>query len=357
MRTKTQPGRLKDESEQHSIILGSSPWPLWSRWWAKHWIALLLITASAATTPTADTLNGLLIFQLSLGNTTNACWIEIGFLGLNAAETAELEVWREMSVNQRSYVEAQCAMPRKEKWYLQNIEKIMIKTPSHGFECQGINSPSRNPVFSISQSGWHRHSCSSKASRIIVLKWLPFHNIDRRCILSLGVRRRQGQSWGHQKRRFISNFWNENCLERLPKAADERGKPANLFRRPASLAPQCLRVPSTSARAHLSYCEKARRGKGDCLSLTLVTNLKDWPENFMFLLALMRRILRILHFIAEFQQSIFDIIEPSWWGFAIASCRANGWHGDRKEVAGEDREKWGIMIPSTEIFKKRTKAP
>lgn len=59
---------------------------------------------------------------------------------------------------------------------------------------------------------------------------------------------------------------------------------------------------------------------------TLVANLKNRPENLVFLLSLVRRILCVLHFIAKLQQGIFYVVEACWWGFAIAAC-AYGRHG------------------------------
>lgn len=38
----------------------------------------------------------------------------------------------------------------------------------------------------------------------------------------------------------------------------------------------------------------------------------------MLLLALMRRVFRVFHLVAEFQQGIFDIVKALWRGFAIA---------------------------------------
>lgn len=52
---------------------------------------------------------------------------------------------------------------------------------------------------------------------------------------------------------------------------------------------------------------------------TLVTDLEYRPENFIFLLSFMRRILSILHLIAELQQGIFNVVEAGGWWFAIAS--------------------------------------
>jgi hypothetical protein len=56
-----------------------------------------------------------------------------------------------------------------------------------------------------------------------------------------------------------------------------------------------------------------------------MTYLKYRPEDLMSFLALMRRILRIFHFIGEFQERVFDVVEAFGWGFAVARG-ADGWH-------------------------------
>lgn len=55
-------------------------------------------------------------------------------------------------------------------------------------------------------------------------------------------------------------------------------------------------------------------------ALTLMANLENGPEHLMFLLALMRCIFGVLHFIAEFQEGVFDVIEACWGWLAIARC-------------------------------------
>lgn len=54
--------------------------------------------------------------------------------------------------------------------------------------------------------------------------------------------------------------------------------------------------------------------------LTLMANLENGPEHLVLLLALMRCIFGIFHFIAEFQECVFDVIEACWGWFAIARC-------------------------------------
>jgi hypothetical protein len=67
---------------------------------------------------------------------------------------------------------------------------------------------------------------------------------------------------------------------------------------------------------------------------TLMVDLEDGPEYLMPLLAFVRSILGVFHFIAEFQQRVFDVLKAIGWGFAIAGC-ADRWHisrdGSRKE--------------------------
>lgn len=53
--------------------------------------AALLITTSTSPASTTDTLNGLILFELSLRNAANASGVEIRFFGLDAAEAAKLE--------------------------------------------------------------------------------------------------------------------------------------------------------------------------------------------------------------------------------------------------------------------------
>lgn len=43
-----------------------------------------------------------------------------------------------------------------------------------------------------------------------------------------------------------------------------------------------------------------------------MADLKDRPEDFLSLFALMRRIFRILHLVAKLQESILDVVEAIW---------------------------------------------
>jgi hypothetical protein len=54
--------------------------------------------------------------------------------------------------------------------------------------------------------------------------------------------------------------------------------------------------------------------------LTLMADLEDRPEDLVFLFAFMRRILGIFHFVAEFQERVFDVVKARWGWFAIAGC-------------------------------------
>jgi hypothetical protein len=51
-----------------------------------------------------------------------------------------------------------------------------------------------------------------------------------------------------------------------------------------------------------------------------MTDLKNRPVDFMPLLALVRCVLGVFHFVAEFKQRIFDIVEARWWRFFVAGC-------------------------------------
>ena len=65
-----------------------------------------------------------------------------------------------------------------------------------------------------------------------------------------------------------------------------------------------------------------------------MADLENRPENFIFFLSFMRCVFCVLHFVAEFQQGIFDILEAGGRRFAIAGS-ANGRHG-RRYVTDED---------------------
>ena len=52
---------------------------------------LLLIVARTASAPTADALDLLILLQLLPRHAANACAVEVGLLGLDASEAAELD--------------------------------------------------------------------------------------------------------------------------------------------------------------------------------------------------------------------------------------------------------------------------
>lgn len=48
-----------------------------------------------------------------------------------------------------------------------------------------------------------------------------------------------------------------------------------------------------------------------------MTDLKYRPQNLVSLLALVRRVLGVLHLVAEFEQRVFQVVEAVWRRFAI----------------------------------------
>ncbi len=58
-----------------------------------------------------------------------------------------------------------------------------------------------------------------------------------------------------------------------------------------------------------------------------MADLEYGPEDFLSFLALMRSVLGILHLVAEFEESVFYIIEAIWWWFPI-SRRPYGRHSN-----------------------------
>lgn len=58
---------------------------------------------------------------------------------------------------------------------------------------------------------------------------------------------------------------------------------------------------------------------------TLMGDLENGPQNLMPLLALMRRVLSILHLVAEFEKRVFKIVKSIGWWLATA-CRPYWWH-------------------------------
>ena len=84
---------------------------------------------------------------------------------------------------------------------------------------------------------------------------------------------------------------------------------------------------------------KIEKGEGEeGEGLTLMTDLKNWPQNLVPLLALVRRVLCVLHLIAELEQSVFQIVEAIRRRFPIAR-RSYGRHyllrGGRNGFASE----------------------
>jgi hypothetical protein len=70
--------------------------------------------------------------------------------------------------------------------------------------------------------------------------------------------------------------------------------------------------------------------RGGGLGLTLVRDLHDGPEGFVFLLAFVGGGLRVFHFVGEFQEGVFDVVEAFGWGLAVASCAADRGHAGRE---------------------------
>ena len=62
--------------------------------------------------------------------------------------------------------------------------------------------------------------------------------------------------------------------------------------------------------------------------LTLMCDLKDWPERFVLLFAFVAGVLGILHLVLELEQSIFDILEAIWRWLAVLSCTYGRHRGD-----------------------------
>lgn len=52
--------------------------------------------------------------------------------------------------------------------------------------------------------------------------------------------------------------------------------------------------------------------------LTLMSDLKNRPQDLMPLLALVRRVLGVFHLVTKFQQGVFEVLEPVGRGFAGA---------------------------------------
>lgn len=56
-----------------------------------------------------------------------------------------------------------------------------------------------------------------------------------------------------------------------------------------------------------------------------MADLEDGPQDLVSPFSFVRSVLRIFHFIAEFQQCILDIIKAIGWWFAVAR-RTYWWH-------------------------------
>lgn len=56
-----------------------------------------------------------------------------------------------------------------------------------------------------------------------------------------------------------------------------------------------------------------------------MSDLEDWPEHFVLLLALMTGILGVFHFVGEFEECIFNIFKAFWRRLAVLCC-PDGWH-------------------------------
>lgn len=55
--------------------------------------------------------------------------------------------------------------------------------------------------------------------------------------------------------------------------------------------------------------------------------LKNRPQHLVLLLALVRRVLGVLHLVAEFQERVFYVVEARRWGFAVARGADGGHFG------------------------------
>ena len=59
----------------------------------------------------------------------------------------------------------------------------------------------------------------------------------------------------------------------------------------------------------------------------MMCDLEDWPHHLVLLLALMRSIFRVLEFVGEFEESVFDVLEAVRRRFAVFGA-TNRWHRD-----------------------------
>ena len=53
---------------------------------------------------------------------------------------------------------------------------------------------------------------------------------------------------------------------------------------------------------------------------TLMGDLEDRPQHLVLLLALVRRVLGVLHLVGELKQRVFDVVEALWRRLAVAGC-------------------------------------
>jgi len=107
------------------------------------------VATSTSSASTVDTLDDLILLELLARHATDASAVEVGFLGLDASETAELA---EQSVSE--------------------IQRGL----------QGGSIPFRSPASSTLRSSSCRRSCSSAAIRRAVSRWLLSRSRGRRCI-------------------------------------------------------------------------------------------------------------------------------------------------------------------------------
>lgn len=60
-----------------------------------------------------------------------------------------------------------------------------------------------------------------------------------------------------------------------------------------------------------------RDGEGSWVIRTLMGDLKDGPEHFVLLFAFVRGGLGVFHFVFEFEEGVFDVLEAVWWRLAV----------------------------------------
>jgi hypothetical protein len=92
-----------------------------------------LITARTASAATADALDFLILFQLLSRHAADACAVEVGLLGLDAAQAAKL---------------------------LQKGKKSANVSCDNDYHVLRQHSPSHSPASSTLRSASHRRSCS-----------------------------------------------------------------------------------------------------------------------------------------------------------------------------------------------------